>query len=45
MFGEFGAYNKKLHPLVVAWMRDYLDLWTAGDGLGDVEFNGVIRYH
>ncbi|MGP8202108.1 MAG: glycoside hydrolase family 5 protein [Limisphaerales bacterium] len=27
--GEFGAFNKTPHPVVLAWMRDYVDLWTA----------------
>jgi endoglucanase len=33
MVGEFGAYNKTPHPVVLAWMRDFLDLWKeAGWG-------------
>lgn len=29
MVGEFGAYNKTPHKVVLAWMRDLLDLWKS----------------
>ncbi|GBC90411.1 Endoglucanase C307 [bacterium HR14] len=29
MVGEFGAYNKTPHKVVLAWMRDMLELWKA----------------
>ena len=33
MVGEFGAYSKTPHPVVLAWMRDCLDAWkSAGWG-------------
>jgi len=33
MVGEFGAYNKTPHDVVLAWMRDLLELWKeAGWG-------------
>ncbi len=27
--GEWGAFHQTPHPVVLAWMRDYLDLWKA----------------
>jgi endoglucanase len=27
MVGEFGAYNKTPHKVVLAWMRDCLTVW------------------
>lgn len=29
MVGEFGAYNKTPHPVVLDWMRDLLTLWKS----------------
>jgi endoglucanase len=31
MVGEFGAYNQTPHPVVMAWLRDYVDLWSAAE--------------
>jgi endoglucanase len=43
MVGEFGAYNKTPHPVVLAWMRDYVDLWTAaGWGWAMWNFTGSM---
>ena len=39
--GEFAAYNKTPHPVVLAWMRDYVDLWkAAGWGWAMWNFRG-----
>jgi endoglucanase len=39
--GEWGAYNKTPHPVVLAWMRDCLDLWKeAGWGWALWNFHG-----
>ncbi len=41
MVGEFGAYNKTPHRVVLAWMRDLLSLWKeAGWGWALWEFRG-----
>jgi endoglucanase len=29
--GEFGAFNRTPHPVVLAWLRDWLDLWTEAN--------------
>jgi len=29
MVGEFGAFNRTPHEVVLAWMRDCLDAWKA----------------
>jgi endoglucanase len=43
MVGEFGAYNKTPHRVVLAWMRDYVDLWTvAGWGWAMWNFTGSM---
>jgi endoglucanase len=43
MVGEFGAYNKTPHQVVLAWMRDYVDLWTAaGWGWAMWNFTGSM---
>ncbi len=43
MVGEFGAHNKTPHPVVLAWMRDYVDLWTAaGWGWAMWNFSGSM---
>jgi len=43
MVGEFGAYNKTPHHVVLAWMRDYVDLWTAaGWGWAMWNFTGSM---
>jgi endoglucanase len=43
MVGEFGAYNKTPHPVVMAWMRDYVDLWSAaGWGWAMWNFTGSM---
>jgi endoglucanase len=43
MVGEFGAYNKTPHAVVMAWMRDYVDLWTAaGWGWAMWNFTGSM---
>jgi endoglucanase len=31
MVGEFGAYNKTPHPVVLNWMRDVLALWKEAN--------------
>lgn len=39
--GEFGAFNRAPYKTVLAWMRDYLDLWQeAGWGYAMWEFRG-----
>jgi endoglucanase len=39
--GEWGAYQFTPHPVVLAWMRDYLDLWKeAGWGWSMWNFRG-----
>jgi endoglucanase len=39
--GEFGAYNKTPHPVVLSWMRDVLDLWKeAGWGWSMWNYRG-----
>ncbi len=41
MVGEFGAYNKTPHKVVLAWMRDLLELWKeAGWGWALWNFEG-----
>ena len=41
MVGEFGAYNKTPHPVVLSWMRDCLDLWKeAGWGWAMWNYRG-----
>ncbi len=41
MVGEFGAYNKTPHAVVLAWMRDCLSLWKkAGWGYAMWNFRG-----
>jgi endoglucanase len=43
MVGEFGAYNKTPHDVVLAWMRDYVDLWkAAGWGWAMWNFRGSM---
>jgi len=43
MVGEFGAFNKTPHHVVMAWMRDYIDLWTAaGWGWAMWNFTGSM---
>jgi endoglucanase len=43
MVGEFGAHNKTPHPVVLARMRDYVDLWTAtGWGWAMWNFTGSM---
>jgi len=43
MVGEFGAYNKTPHRVVLNWMRDYVDLWTAaGWGWAMWNFTGAM---
>jgi endoglucanase len=43
MVGEFGAYNQTPHPVVLAWMRDYVDLWkAAGWGWAMWNFTGSM---
>jgi len=49
MVGEFGAFNRTPHPVVLAWMRDCVDLWTAA-GWGWAMWNftgsmGIIDSH
>jgi endoglucanase len=49
MVGEFGAYNKTPHPVVIAWMRDNIDLWSEA-GWGWAMWNltdgfGIIDSH
>ena len=39
--GEFGAHNRTPHGVVLAWLRDYLDLWKeAGWGWAMWNFSG-----
>jgi endoglucanase len=39
--GECGAFNRTPHPVVLAWMRDYLELWKeAGWGFSLWNFRG-----
>lgn len=39
--GEFGAYNKSAHTVVLSWMRDFLALWKeAGWGSAMWNFRG-----
>jgi endoglucanase len=41
--GEWGAYNKTPHAAVLAWMKDYLDLWKeAGWGWAMWNFRGAF---
>jgi len=41
MVGEFGAYNKTPHDVVMRWMRDFLQLWKeAGWGWALWQFIG-----
>lgn len=41
MVGEFGAYNKTPHDVVVNWMRDFVALWKeAGWGYAMWNFRG-----
>ena len=41
MVGEFGAYNKTPHEVVLSWMKDCLDLWReAGWGWALWNFRG-----
>ncbi len=41
MVGEWGAYNKTPHPVVLAWMKDCLDNWKkAGWGWALWNFRG-----
>ncbi len=41
MVGEFGAYNKTPHAVVLAWVRDCLELWrAAGWGYALWNFRG-----
>lgn len=43
MVGEFGAYNKTPHAVVLAWMRDYVALWkAAGWGWAMWNFTGSM---
>jgi len=43
MVGEFGAYNKTPHHVVLAWLRDYIDSWTAaGWGWAMWNFTGSM---
>ena len=43
MVGEFGAYNKTPHAVVLAWMQDYIDLWkAAGWGWALWNFRGAM---
>jgi endoglucanase len=43
MVGEWGAYNRTPHPVVLAWMRDCLDLWRhAGWGWALWNFRGAF---
>jgi aryl-phospho-beta-D-glucosidase BglC (GH1 family) len=43
MVGEFGAYNKTPHPVVLAWMEDCLKNWQeAGWGWAMWNFRGSI---
>ncbi len=41
MVGEFGAHNQTPHPVVLAWLKDNLDLWReAGWGWAQWCFTG-----
>ncbi|HXT40243.1 MAG TPA: cellulase family glycosylhydrolase [Candidatus Angelobacter sp.] len=41
MVGEFGAFNRTPHKIVLAWLRDCLDLWKqAGWGWAMWNFSG-----
>jgi endoglucanase len=41
MVGEFGAFNRTPHPVVLAWLQDNLDLWKqAGWGWALWNFSG-----
>ncbi len=41
MVGEFGAFNRTPHPVVLAWLRDNLSLWKqAGWGWAMWNFSG-----
>jgi endoglucanase len=41
MVGEFGAFNRTAHRVVLDWMQDYLDLWRdAGWGYAMWDFRG-----
>lgn len=41
MVGEFGSHNQTPHEVVLAWLRDYLDLWKqAGWGWAMWNFIG-----
>jgi endoglucanase len=41
--GEFGAYNKTPHAVVLAWLRDYVTLWKeAGWGWAMWNFKGSM---
>jgi endoglucanase len=41
MVGEFGAYNRTPHALVLTWMREHLELWRdAGWGWALWNFQG-----
>jgi len=43
MVGEFGAYNRTPHDVVLSWMRDYLELWKeAGWGWAMWNFRGAF---
>lgn len=43
MVGEFGAYNKTPHKVVLAWMQDLLELWkSAGWGWALWNFEGSM---
>ena len=45
MVGEFGAYKKTPHPVVLAWMRDCLALWKeAGWGWAIWNFRGTFGF-
>jgi endoglucanase len=42
--GEWGAYQYTPHPVVLAWMRDYLELWKEAGWGWDVEFPRFLRH-
>ena len=43
--GEFGCYNRTPHGVVLAWMRDYLELWKeAGFGWAQWNFRGPFGF-
>jgi endoglucanase len=43
MVGEFAAFNRTPHRVVLAWLRDYVDLWTAsGWGWAMWNFTGSM---